>query len=151
MTILTAENCYREGLVALMEGRPEKACNFFEAAMLTERQHNVPRPQMRYLSYFGLSRAMAQGPSRDTIRACESAAREEFFNVDLLLNLGKVYLLAGKVTKALNAFERGLQVDPTHKGLLAAMRRADRRRQPPVPWLQRNHPLNHWLGRMRRV
>ncbi len=150
MAILAAENCYREGLVALMEGRPDKATNYFEAAMLTERQHNVHRPQMRYLSYFGLSRAMSRGADRDSIRACETAATEEFFNADLLLNLGKVYLLAGKVTKALNTFERGLNVDPNHKGLQAAIRRADRRRRPPLPFLQRDHLINYWLGRMRR-
>jgi tetratricopeptide (TPR) repeat protein len=150
MAILSAENNFREGLVALVEGRPDDASSRFQSAMYEERQQGTHRPQMRYLSYFGLSVAMAKGPSRDAIRACEAAVRNEFYNADLLLNLGKVYLMAGKTTRAMAIFERGLKISPRHKGLRTAAGRADRRRRPPIRWLKRNHPVNHWLGRLSR-
>lgn len=148
MTILAAERSFREGLVALVEARHIDAASCFDKAMKDERARGGS-PEMRYLSYYGLSVALGQGPTREAIQACEMAARRDFFNADLQLNLGKVYLLASRRSKALAILERGLKLDPTHKGLLATMRRADRRRQAPVRWLRRAHPLNYWLGKMR--
>ena len=148
MTILAAERSFREGLVALVEARHIDAASFFDTAMKEERARGG-KPKMRYLSYYGLSVALGQGPTREALQACEMAARRDFFNPDLLLNLGKVYLLASRRSRALETFARGLKLDPTHKGLLATMHRTDRRREAPVRWLQRTHPLNYWLGKMR--
>jgi tetratricopeptide (TPR) repeat protein len=149
MPILAAENCYKKGLVALAEGRPAEATAMFEAAMVIERERSVSRPQMRYLSYYGLSLAHAKRPNREAIKACETAAQIDFFAPDLLLNLGKVYLLAGKTTKALEIFERGLRIAPKYKALRIELRKVDRRQPPPISRLSRNHVLNIWLGKMR--
>ncbi len=149
MNILTAENHFRRGLTALVDGDPAAASDHFQAAILTEVQRGVRRPQMRYLSYYGLSRAQALGATPQSIQACETAARRDFFNPDLLLNLGRVYLLAGKTTKALAAFERGLALASNHKGLLAEVTKIDRRAAPPLGIVSRAHPLNKWLGRLR--
>jgi tetratricopeptide (TPR) repeat protein len=104
---------------------------------------------MRYLSYYGLSRAQATGTTPQVIQACETAARRDFFNPDLLLNLGKVYLLAGKTTKALAAFQRGLELAPNHKALRAEHARIDRREPPPLSMVSRSHPLNKMFGKLR--
>ena len=149
MTILSAENSFRRGLVALVDGDPADAAEHFQAAILIEVQNGVRRPQMRYLSYYGLSRALAFGATPQSIQACETAARRDFFNPDLLLNLGRVYLLAGKKTKALAALERGLELAPTHRGLRAEFTKIDRRSPPPLGIVSRSHPLNKWLGRLR--
>ncbi len=150
MNILSAENHYREGLAALSAGRAEQASAFFEKAMRAERRHDVTQPRMRYLSYFGLSVALSRGANKDALRACETAVHNEHYNADLLLNLGKVYAMAGRMTKALNVFAKGLKLDPRHRGLQAAMKKMDRRHRLPVGWLQRSHPVNNWLGRMGR-
>ena len=149
MHILSAENAFRQGLASLVDGDPTAASDYFQSAILTEVQRGVKRPQMRYLSYYGLSRAQAFGATPQSIQACETAARRDFFNPDLLLNLGRVYLLAGKTTKALSAFERGLGLAPSHKGLLAEFTKIDRRAAPPLGIVSRSHPLNKWLGRLR--
>jgi len=149
MPILAAENCYKKGLVALAEGRPAEATAMFEAAMVIERERSVSRPQMRYLSYYGLSLAQAKRPNREAIKACETAAQVDFFAPDLLLNLGKVYLLAGRTSKALETFERGLRIAPRYKALQIELRKVDRRQPPPIARLSRNHPLNLWLGKLR--
>jgi tetratricopeptide (TPR) repeat protein len=149
MAILAAENCFRKGLVALADGRPAEAAAMFEAAMLIERERSVTRPQMRYLSYYGLSLAQSKRANRQAIQACETAARMDFFSPDLLLNLGKVYLLAGKTSKALETFERGLRIAPHYKPLHAELQKVDRRAAPPIPGLRRSHPLNRWLGKLR--
>jgi len=149
MNILTAENHFRRGLTALVDGDATAASDHFQSAILTEVQRGVKRPQMRYLSYYGLSRAQAFGATPQSVQACETAARRDFFNPDLLLNLGRVYLLAGKTTKALVAFERGLELAPGHKGLRAEFTKIDRRAAPPLGIVSRAHPLNKWLGRLR--
>jgi tetratricopeptide (TPR) repeat protein len=104
---------------------------------------------MRYLSYYGLSRAQAQGATPQTIQACETAARRDFFSPELLLNLGRVYLLAGKTTKALATFQRGLELAPKHKALHAEYTKFDRRETPPLTIVSRSNPLNKVLGKLR--
>lgn len=149
MPILSAENSFRRGLVALVDGDPASASDHFHAAILIEVQHGVTRPQMRYLSYYGLSRAQAHGATAQTIQACETAARRDFFSPELLLNLGRVYLLAGKTTKAMASFQRGLDLSPNHKGLLAEFSKLDRREAPPLTIVARSNPLNKMLGKLR--
>ena len=150
MNILSAENHYREGLAALSAGRAEEASGLFEKAMRAERRHDVTQPRMRYLSYFGLSVALARGANKDALRACETAVRNEDYNPDLFLNLGKVYAMAGRMTKALTVYSKGLKLDTRHRGLREAMKNLDRRGRVPVGWLDRSHPVNTLLGRMRR-
>jgi len=133
----------------MVDGDPAAASEHFQSAILTELQHGVRRPQMRYLSYYGLSRAQARGATPDTIQACETASRRDFFNPDLLLNLGRVLLLAGKTSKALAVFQRGLELAPKHKALLAEYAKIDRREAPPLSIVSRSHPLNKLLGKLR--
>ncbi len=149
MPILEAENHFRKGLVALVDGNPGEAAVQFQSAIQIERQRAVATPQMRYVSYYGLSLARSRGPSAEAIQACEIAARRDFFNPDLLLNLGRVYLMAGKTTRALAAFERGLKLAPAHAALRAELAHADRRQPPPLSIVSRQHPFNRWLGKLR--
>src|SRR5262245_15867886 len=149
MPILDAENHFRKGLVSLVDGDASEAATQFQSAIQIERQRGVASPQMRYLSYYGLSLARARGASTEAIQACEIAARRDFFNPDLLLNLGRVYLMAGKTTRALAAFERGLALAPNHAALRSELIRSERRQPPPLSVLRREHPLNRWLGKIR--
>ncbi len=149
MNIVAAENCFRRGLAALSEGRAREAAQLFHAAMQIEREHGAPRPQMRYLSYYGLSLAYFGRAGREAIRACETAARQDFFNPDLHLNLGRVYLLAGLRVKAIQSFERGLKLAPQHAVLRAELAKVDRRGPVVFARLARSHPLNRWAGRLR--
>jgi tetratricopeptide (TPR) repeat protein len=104
---------------------------------------------MRYRSYFGLSRALSRGAKLEDVRICEMAAEADHFDPVLQLNLGKVYLRAGKTTRALQTFRQGLRLDPNNEELLAAFRRADRRKRPVIGTLSRDNGLNRSLGRLR--
>ncbi len=129
MSILDAEISFKKGLVALVKGNAAQALACFESAVRTESERRVKRPQMRYLSYYGLALALSRKPTPESIRACEMAARTDSFNPDLEMNLGKVYLLAGQRSKARGAFKRGLVLAPRHVGLqceMAQMERDDR-------------------------
>lgn len=149
MPILSSEIHFRKGLAALAEEDPARAAEQFKQAILIERQRTVSRPQMRYVSFYGLALTLAGGATTEAVQACERAARLDFYNPDLQLNLGKVYLMAGKTTHALVALERGLRLAPSHAPLRNALAGVDRRGRPMLPFLRRSHPFNRWLGKLR--
>jgi len=140
---------FRMGLAMLKAGRHEEAVAFFKSAISLAGDTQVVDRKMKYLSYYGLSVALANRPSKEAIKACETAAKSNFFSAEMQLNLGKVYALAGKTTRALAAFERGLHRSPNSESLKAEIAALDRRKSPPISWLHRNHPINRFLGRMR--
>jgi hypothetical protein len=143
------EEHYRKGRLALSSRKPREAATHFQKAIEREREIGVLRPQMRYLSFLGLSMAAGHKPDHRAVACCEHAATTEPNDPELLLNLGRVYYLAGLPTRSLAAIERGLRVEPDHAGLLGLRRKVDRRTRPFLPSLGRDHPLNRSLGRLR--
>jgi tetratricopeptide (TPR) repeat protein len=146
---MVPEGHFRKGLEALNDGRMREARDHFRAAIAVEKDQGPARPQMRYVSYYGLSLVLTEGPSRMAVGFCEQAASRDSFDPVLQLNLGRVYLVAGMTTRALAAFESGLRLDPSNKRLQAELVRADRRARPTLPRLGRDHPINRSLGRLR--
>jgi tetratricopeptide (TPR) repeat protein len=150
MSTLAARNQFRNGLMALVDGRHEEAAKCFGSAMALEREdHDAGRCTARSLSYYGLSLALANRPTPEAIQACEMAARADRLDPDLLLNLGRVMALAGRRTKALAAFEEGLKMNPQHRALKTELAKLDRRSRPVVPFLHRDHPVNFLFGKLR--
>lgn len=149
MSILSAENQFKKGLAALIEERNGEAADLFKSAIQIERDRSVRRPAARYLSYYGLSLAKLHGASADALRACETAARLEPLSPSILLNLGRIYSMAGRRVKALECFAKGLQMAPRNGALCQELARVERRGRPIVQRLGRSHPVNRWLGFMR--
>jgi len=108
MSIASAEVSFNKGLAALTDGRPLRAVDHFLDAMQIEQRLRSHRPDMRYLSYYGLSLARAQRALHAAIEACSLAVRREPKRAELLLNLGRVFRLAGRRDEALGCFERWL-------------------------------------------
>lgn len=149
MTLSSPEESYRKGRRALAQRKPLQAAKYFREAISRERELGVMRPQMRYLSYFGLSMAMAHKPTHEALGCCERAAAEDGSDIELQLNLSRAYYLAGLPTRALGVIENGLRLYPGHGGLTSLRDKIDRRARPIVPVLSRDHPLNRSLGRLR--
>ena len=149
MPLQDAEQFFRRGVARLAENRAGEAVHHFLSAMQLERERGVRRPEMRYLSYYGVAVALARGPLPEAMRACETAVEGQSDNPDLHLNLGRVYLRAGEPGRALQAVTSGLQLDPSHRALRALLRTIERRRRPPLRFLTRDHPVNRVLGRLR--
>jgi tetratricopeptide (TPR) repeat protein len=102
-------------------------------------------------SLLGLSIAFVE---RDFARArtlCESAAKQEFFNPDVYLNLARVYLVFGRRSEALRYLRRGQMIDPGNESIQLEMSGLGRRRMPIVPFLPRHHPINRALGGARSM
>jgi hypothetical protein len=136
-------------MVALKAGDARRAVANFEEAMRADRMRGTLRPRGKFLSYFGLAGALANSPSREHIQACELALARDSFDPRLHLNLARVCLLARKTTRALAILERGLRLHPGDRLMTSLLHRVDRRRQPVIGKLDRDHVLNRAMGRAR--
>jgi len=149
MHSLSPESFSRQGHALMRDREYTDAASCFRKAIELDRQRNKLRPDMRYLSYYGLSLAHAGLSKKVAIEACGSAAARQRKDPVLFLNLGRVYRLAGKRTLAMKAFESGLHIAPEHPVLLRELGLLNRRSKPVLPFLHRCHPLNRFLGRAR--
>jgi len=149
MNTLSAETYCKQGLAEIRQGDPKKAAALFRQAVELDRERNRKTPEMRYLSYYGLSLAQAGLSTQFALQACHKAVEKQRHDPLLHLNLGRVYNLAGKSVQAMQSFERGLALSPEHRQLRDELARLDRRSSPVLPALSRDHALNRWLGRMR--
>jgi tetratricopeptide (TPR) repeat protein len=149
MSIQFAEQHFAKGLAALAEERALEAADCFLAAMQAEAGDGARRPDMRYLSYYGLSLAKASYATASAVQACELAYQSDPLQPTVLLNLGRVYLLTGRTAQALGCFERGVRLAPAHRALRRELAQANRRGRPLFSFLDRSNPLNRWTGRLR--
>ena len=147
MATVGPEEHFRRGCASLGRGKAGEAAAHFHLAIAREKEMRILRPQFRYVSFYGLSLALAYGPTRDALTMCEKAAAEEPTDADVHSNLGRVCILAHKTTRALACFELAIRLDPDNPRLRKLRDRADRRARPILPFLGRDHPINSSAGR----
>ena len=149
MGTFSAENVAKDAFRALRVKNYTAAAELFRHALDLDRQRSK-RPEMRYLSYYGLCLASAGLSQSLALEACKKAVSSQQGDPILHLNLGRVYSMAGKPSLAMKAFETGLAETPDHRILAKELAAIDRRAKPPIAFLARSHPLNEFLGRRRR-
>jgi tetratricopeptide (TPR) repeat protein len=103
------------------------------------------------LSHFGLCLAMMQRKFKPAIDLCKLAIELQFYNADHYANLARVYVAAGNRKKAIDAIEQGLKSHAEDETLLKVRRQLGVRAKPPVPFLDRAHPINVTLGQARHA
>lgn len=103
------------------------------------------------LSHFGLCLALVQKKMKPAIDLCKRAIELQFYNVDHYANLARVYVAAGNRKKGLETIEQGLKTHPEDELLLEVRRQLGVRSRPPVPFLDRSHPINVTLGQARHA
>ncbi|MBV8545357.1 MAG: hypothetical protein JO088_11495 [Acidobacteria bacterium] len=103
------------------------------------------------LSHFGLCLAMMQRKFKPAIDLCKLAIELQFYNADHYANLARVYVAAGNRKKAVDAIEQGLKSHAEDETLLEVRRQLGVRAKPPVPFLDRAHPINITLGQARHA
>lgn len=141
-----SQNAFRKGLDAAARGDFLEALAYFEASVHLARRHGDSAVPMKYLSYYGWCLAMSSNRLDEALSVCEAAARAEFYDPELRLNLGRVYLRAGDRGLAFGTFVSGLRLSPDHRELRREIRRLGLRRLPVVQFLSRSHPVNRILG-----
>ena len=118
------------------------------AAAIENRGVAEQVPGLAY-SWLGYGVARFQGKHREGLRLCEHAIKIQYYEADNHWNLARVHVLAANRKLAVQALERALKLDPDHEGLLALKNEIGLRRSPVFKWLDRDHPLNRLLGRLR--
>lgn len=101
------------------------------------------------LSSYGVCLAKRKGRIKEAAEFCQLAIEREFYNPEHYANMAKVWIQGRARRKAVDAIERGLQIDPGNKGLKKLREEIGIRRRPVIPFLHRDNPLNITLGRMR--
>ncbi len=105
----------------------------------------------RVRSYYGLCLGLSERRFEESVELCQSAAKQEFFNPDLYLNLARLYFGFGFKTEGIRFLRRGLMIDPGHAVILAMLDEFGDRRSPVLSFLPRRHRLNRCLGAVRHV
>ena len=148
-TAVSPEEMFRRGLAHLKRRAHKEAASCFQQAIDLSREGPAKSPSMRYISYLGLALSMNDGRSEEAVKLCRQALKREFYDADLLCNLGIVYLRNRQRGPAFDAFERGLKLKPDHYRILAALERTNKRAKPMFGFLSRDHPVNRIAGRLR--
>ena len=133
---------FLEGLRQLRRENLNTALQHFRDAM---RESHGQRYAPLYASYHGLTNARLGNTSG--LRQCRLAAHFEKQHPDVFFNLAQAEILHGHRRKALEAIRNGLRLDPAHWQLRKLRESLGVRRRPCIRWLNRDHPLNLWLGR----
>ena len=149
MLVHSAEESFQQGMQSLAAGNNRESLAMFEAAIQLEQRFSRSRPQARYLSFYGLVLGLTRNEVREALHFCREAVSLESYNPDLRCNLGRVLMRAGRRKEAHQSFQRGLNLQADHPGLVRAVRRLGVRQRPVLPFLSRRNALNVFLGKIR--
>jgi tetratricopeptide (TPR) repeat protein len=106
------------------------------------------------LSYCGCLVSTVDNNPREGIRICKDAIESlnksmplggEFYYPVFYLNLGRAYLRRDKL-EAIQSFRTGLKQDPENRDILWELNKLGTRKKPPIPFLDRNNPINKYMG-----
>lgn len=140
-----ARRLFDLGAESLEEGLHDEALSTLRKAVELAPDH----AQIR--SLLGLAIARSRRDFEESRALCEAAAKQEFFNPDLYLNLSRVYLEFGRRAEALRYLRRGQMIDPGHALIRRTIAELGRRKMPILPFLPRRHPVNRALGTAREL
>src|SRR3954464_5485439 len=109
---------------------------------------NVGLPGLFY-SYLGYGIALRDRRIREGLRLCRHSIEVEFYQAENYLNLARTHLLARDRKGAVKAVRAGLKIDRNNPKLLALYKELGIRGSPVLSFLDRKHPINQLLGRVR--
>ena len=135
--------CLDEGLDWLRAQNPERALESFRTGHEADPAHAELR------SYYGLCLGIVERRFQESAELCRSAARQEFFNPSLYLNLARLHLNFGFKSEGMRYLQRGKMIDPGNAEIARELAELGRRDPPILQFLPRRHILNRWLGHAR--
>lgn len=120
--------------------------SYIEALMLLEQANELQSSPM-VSSYLAYCQAQVKREYSAAINLCNEALRDDPANADHYLNLGRIYILAGKRGNALHVFRRGIKLG-RNRQLMVELRKFDPRQPPVFSSLPRHHSLNRVAGKL---
>lgn len=133
-----AKDHYESGVEAFNSGRFLSALKYFEKAVALERNPAS-------LSRLGLCLAKEKRNFAKAISLCKEAIKHEPRNSEHFLYLGRIHLLAGQKKEAIRIFRMGLR-NGRNPDISKELERLGSRKDPLLPFLGRNNPINKFLG-----
>jgi len=128
----------RQGLAEIEKGNTVLGLLHFENAAKLDDS-----PLIRSHLAFCLAKERRQ--MQRAVTLCNEAMHEEPANPVHLLNLGRIYLLAGQKNRAIQAWRKGLRLGRNPQ-IVDELRRLGLRKPPVLKTLGREHPVNKYLG-----
>jgi Flp pilus assembly protein TadD len=132
------EKLFTKGVEAIKNGNMVSALVFFEK--VTQLDKN---PRNR--SYLAFCIARERGQFKKAISLCEEALKEEPKNPVHYLNLGRIYILNGQKTEGMRLLREGLTHEENRE-IIDELIELGMRKPPVIPSLNRQSPLNKYLG-----
>ncbi|UCF66673.1 MAG: hypothetical protein JSV80_12885 [Acidobacteriota bacterium] len=137
-------------LGAYRAGRPKEALALAEAAWrMTEDIPGAPPHAAVVSAWYGYLVGTVGSRWRDGVELCRSATRIAFWEPRVYELLARLEIEGEMRHRALASVQRGLALSPDDPELLQLRRWLGLRRTPVIWFLDRSHPINRWLGRLR--
>jgi Flp pilus assembly protein TadD len=133
------DNPYMMGIATLASGRTAEALEFFRMAV---KETGSPVAS----SYLAYCLARQNGTYRESISDCMDALKLEPRAPEIFLNLGRIYILSGHKRSAIRSFQLGLRYGRNTE-ISIELKRLGQRKNPPLSFLPRDHPLNKYMGK----
>lgn len=144
------KTCLRQGVLAVQQRDWEEAYEVLGEALDGYRRRGEKIPAL-VLSYYALALGMHTRKFKQALEFCQSALSAEPARVEHYANLAQLYCAAGIRRKAVEAVEKGLQIEPGYPRLLQLRATLGWRRPPVIASLSRDHWLNIFLGKIRHA
>ena len=138
MSLTENEELYLKGISAVEKG------NWLAALVCFEKLVQLDDKPV-YNSYFAACIAKERGQSSQATQLCRDAMEKEPDNPVHYLNLGRIFLFQGRKIEAIKIFREGLKHNSEPR-IIEELQKLGTRKQPVVPFLHRNNPLNKFLG-----
>lgn len=137
---MTTDELFEKGIALLSDNNPLAALAFFEKAYTIKK---APAIQ----SYLGMCIALERGKITYGLMLCNDAILQESENPVHYLNLGRIYLKAGRRVDAIETFRKGLSFGDNQE-IKQILDNLGTRKKPVFPFLPRNNFLNKYAGLM---
>ena len=135
-----AEKLFSKGLEFLSEGNTLSALSFFEKSLNIKDNPSV-------WSYYAFCIAKERGQITKSISLCVDAIKKQPDNSSHYLNLGRIYLFINNKKDAITIFREGLN-QQSNQQIIEELNRLMTRKPPVIRFLDRNNPINKYLGRL---
>ena len=140
---MESQGLFTQAIEHMNRNRYDKAI-----ALLKQALHIAP-DNPYYLSYLGLCAAYNGENHEAAITLCRRALSLCPGDTAIHVNLGKVYRLKGDIKSAHSTFLDAWRRNKEHPAPAAELSRLGIRRPPVLPFLDRSHTLNKYLGKLR--
>ncbi|MHB8482619.1 MAG: tetratricopeptide repeat protein [Nitrospiria bacterium] len=137
------------GKAYLKEKNYQEAVNYLRKALAYYQKNPNQTPGV-LLSSYGYAVAIGEKKLKEGVAFCKKGLMRKDQAPEHYLYLAKLYLLCRQKREAYKTLENGLKIFKNDSSLSDKIKEFGVRKKPPVPLLDRTHPVNKVLGKIIR-